>query len=118
MNVTGFAGLLVPGPVTVYTGAGTDFGYGLNSLTDIAAASTTGANIRVVGLLIKDPLSGKSVILARHIDLLTWPGDFSQWSSYPQPESRSSGSGIFCRRTPVHSTESNPISHLPYQHSS
>jgi hypothetical protein len=71
MNVTGFAGLLVPGPVTVYTGAGTDFRYGLNSLTDVAAASTTGANIRVVGLLIKDPLSGKSVILARHIDLLS-----------------------------------------------
>jgi Domain of unknown function (DUF4382)/Domain of unknown function (DUF5666) len=70
MNVTGFAGLLVPGPVTVVTATATDFRDGMSSLTDVSAAATTSANIRVVGLLIKDPVSGKPVILARHIDLL------------------------------------------------
>jgi hypothetical protein len=63
MNINGFAGLLVPGqPVTVYVADGTKFRYGFNSLTDVTA------NIRVVGLLIKDPTSGDSVILARYID--------------------------------------------------
>jgi Domain of unknown function (DUF4382)/Domain of unknown function (DUF5666) len=63
MNINGFAGLLVPGqPVTVYVADGTKFRYGFNSLTDVTA------NIRVVGILIKDPTSGDSVILARYID--------------------------------------------------
>jgi hypothetical protein len=30
----------------------------------------TAGNIRVVGLLVKDPLSGNPVLLARHIDVL------------------------------------------------
>ncbi|MGB9029570.1 MAG: DUF4382 domain-containing protein [Acidobacteriaceae bacterium] len=63
MNINGFAGLLVPGqPVTVYVADGTKFRSGFSSLTDVSA------NIRVVGLLIKDPTSGNSVILARYID--------------------------------------------------
>jgi Domain of unknown function (DUF4382)/Domain of unknown function (DUF5666) len=65
MNINGFAGLLVPGqPVTVYTGAGTRFRDGFNSVADVSSAT----HIRVVGLLIKDPTSGDSVILARYID--------------------------------------------------
>lgn len=65
MNINGFAGLLVPGqPVTVYTGMGTKFRDGLNSTSDVSSAT----NIRVVGLLIKDPTSGNSVILARYVD--------------------------------------------------
>jgi hypothetical protein len=65
MNINGFAGLLVPGqPVTVYTGPGTKFRYGFNALADVDSST----NIRVVGLLIKDPTSGDSVILARYID--------------------------------------------------
>ena len=70
MTINGFAGLLVPGPVTVVTSGSTDFRNGLNSLTDVAAAATTQSNIRVVGLLIKDPTTGNPVLLARHIDLL------------------------------------------------
>lgn len=65
MNINGFAGLLVPGqPVTVYTSSGTKFRDGFNSTDDLSSAT----NIRVVGLLIKDPTSGKSVIVARYID--------------------------------------------------
>ena len=65
MNVNGFAGLLIPGqPVTVYTGAGTKFRSGFNSIGDVSSAT----DIRVVGLLIKDPTSGDSVILARYVD--------------------------------------------------
>jgi hypothetical protein len=66
MNVSGFAGLLVTNPVTVYVGGGTDFRNGLTSMSGLPTAG----NIRVVGLLVKDPLSGNPVLLARHIDLL------------------------------------------------
>jgi hypothetical protein len=65
MNIAGFAGLLVPNqPVTVYTGPGTRFRLGLNTIADVNSA----VKIRVVGLLIKDPTSGNSVLLARYID--------------------------------------------------
>ena len=65
MNINGFAGLLVPGqPVTVHVASGTKYRDGLNALGDVSSST----NIRVVGLLIKDPLSGTSVILARYID--------------------------------------------------
>ena len=63
MNVTGFAGLLVPGPVTVYTDGAT---YRLG-FTNVSSISSN-ASIRVVGLLIKDPVSGNPVILAHYID--------------------------------------------------
>ena len=65
MNVTGFAGLLVPGTVTVYAGDAV-FRNGLNNVTDASNA----ASIRVVGLLIKNPTSGQPVILAHYVDLL------------------------------------------------
>ena len=64
ITVNGFAGLLVSNPVTVYVAPATDFRDGLTSMSGLPTAS----NIRVVGLLIKDPLSGNPVILARHID--------------------------------------------------
>ena len=66
MNINGFAGLLVSNPVTVYIGAGTDFRDGLSSMSGLPTAG----NIRVVGLLVKDPLSGNPVLLARHVDQL------------------------------------------------
>jgi hypothetical protein len=66
MNVNGFAGLLVSNPVTVYVGGGGDFRDGLGSMSSLPAAS----NIRVVGLLVKDPVSGNPVLLARHTDQL------------------------------------------------
>jgi hypothetical protein len=67
MNVTGFAGLLVSNPITVVLDSNTDFRDGLTSMSGLPTAS----NIRVVGLLIKDPVTGTPVLLARHVDLLT-----------------------------------------------
>jgi Domain of unknown function (DUF4382)/Domain of unknown function (DUF5666) len=64
MNVTGFAGLLIPQTVTVYTSSVTTYRFGFGSLGDVSGAT----NIRVVGLLIKDPTSGNTVLLARYID--------------------------------------------------
>lgn len=64
MNVTGFAGLLIPETVTVYTSSVTSFRDGFNGLGDVDGAT----NVRVVGLLIKDPTSGEPVILARYVD--------------------------------------------------
>jgi len=66
LNVTGFAGQLIPETVTVYTDDGTLFRDGLGGLSDVS--STT--NLRVVGLLIKDPTSGDAVLLARYVDEL------------------------------------------------
>lgn len=64
MNVTGFAGQLVPGPVTVYVVNGTKY---RNGPTDLADVSTL-TNIRVVGLLIKNPVGGQPVLLAHYVD--------------------------------------------------
>lgn len=64
MQVTGLAGLLIPQTVTVYTQAGTSFRDGFGGLSDVGTATS----VRVVGLLIKDPISGQSVILARYVD--------------------------------------------------
>ncbi len=66
LNINGFAGLLVPGPVTVYVSSATTFRKGIASISDLPST----ANLRVVGLLIKDPSSGKPVLLARHVDKL------------------------------------------------
>jgi len=65
MNVTGFAGLLVPGPVTVYVDGAT-YRMGLTDVNSLSSATS----IRVVGLLIKDPVSGDPVILAHYIDAM------------------------------------------------
>lgn len=66
MNVTGFAGLLVPGPVTVYTGASTSYRDGVNGLGDL----TDSDHVRVVGLLLKDQSSGQLILLAHYVDLM------------------------------------------------
>jgi hypothetical protein len=63
MQVSGFAGQLIPETVTVYLG-NCDFRYGLGAFGDL----TDGAKIRVVGLLLKNPTNGNVVLLARHID--------------------------------------------------
>jgi len=64
MQVNGFAGVLIPETITVYLGSACDFRYGLGAFTDLA----DGANIRVVGLLLKNPTTGQVVLLARHVD--------------------------------------------------
>lgn len=66
MNVTGFAGQLVPGVVTVYTGGVTQFRNGLTGIDDLGAST----NVRVVGLLIKDQSSRQLVLLAHYVDPL------------------------------------------------
>jgi len=67
MQVNGFAGVLIPETVTVYVGSGTTFRDGLTGLSSV----TSGASVRVVGLLIKDPTSGNAVILAHYVDGLS-----------------------------------------------
>jgi hypothetical protein len=64
MQVNGFAGVLIPQNVTVYLGGHSDFRYGMGAFSALA----DGANIRVVGLLLKNPTTGQIVLLARHVD--------------------------------------------------
>lgn len=64
MQVTGFAGVLIPTPITVYIGDATDFRDGFTSVSDVPAS----VRIRVVGLLLKNPTNGNVVLLARHVD--------------------------------------------------
>lgn len=64
IQVNGFAGVLIPQTVTVYITDRTTFRDGFNSLSDIGDND----NVRVVGLLLKDPTSGQSVIVGRYID--------------------------------------------------
>lgn len=66
MNVDGFAGLLVPGTVTVYVGGPTQYRDGLTGMSDL----TSSAHIRVVGVLLKDQSSGQLVLLAHYVDAL------------------------------------------------
>ena len=66
MQVNGFAGLLIPQTVTVYVSNITAFRSGLAAFSSVAAST----NVRVVGLLVKDPTSGNTVLLARYVDLL------------------------------------------------
>jgi hypothetical protein len=64
MQVNGFAGVLIPETITVYLGGNSDFRYGLGAFSDI----NDNLNLRVVGLLLKNPTTGQVVLLARHVD--------------------------------------------------
>ncbi len=64
MQVTGFAGVVVPSTVTVYLGPACDFRYGFGAFSDLS----DGVSVRVVGLLLKNQSNGNLVLLARHID--------------------------------------------------
>jgi len=66
MQVNGFAGLLIPQTVTVYVSSDTAYRDGFTALSSV----TSSASARVVGLLVKDPVSGQTVLLARYVDLL------------------------------------------------
>jgi len=68
MQVKGFAGVLIPETITVYLGGKCDFRYGMGAFTDL----TDGANIRVVGLLLKNPTNGQVILWARHVDGLNF----------------------------------------------
>ena len=64
MTVNGFAGVLIPQTVTVYTATPTSYRNGFSGLGDVSSAT----NVRVVGLLLMDPTSGDTVLLARYVD--------------------------------------------------
>jgi hypothetical protein len=66
MQVTDFAGLLIPETVTVYTDNKTTFRDTLVSLSDVPSAT----HIRVVGLFLKNPTNGNAILLARYVDEL------------------------------------------------
>jgi hypothetical protein len=67
MQVNGFAGLLVPQTVTVYVAGPTVFRDGFTGLGSVGS----GAKVRVVGLLLKDPISGQTVLLAHYVDSMS-----------------------------------------------
>ena len=64
MQVNGFAGVLIPETVTVYIANNTTFRNGLTNLASVQG------NVRVVGLLLKDPVSGNAILLAHYVDAL------------------------------------------------
>ncbi len=64
MQVNGFAGVLIPQTVTVYTTPSCSFRDGWTAIADVA----DGANVRVVGLLLKDPTSGNTVLVGHYVD--------------------------------------------------
>ncbi len=64
-NSNGLAGILFNGPVTVYVTPFTKFGGGLTSLEDLTNNPTN--PLRVVGVVLKDPISGQPVVVARSV---------------------------------------------------
>jgi hypothetical protein len=68
MQITGFAGQVVPSTVTVYLGPDCDFRFGFGAFSDLS----NGTKVRVVGLLLKNSTNGNLVLLARHIDGLSF----------------------------------------------
>jgi hypothetical protein len=66
MQVNGFAGLLIPQTVTVYIANNCQFRNGLTQLSDVSTAT----NVRVVGLLLKNPVNGNTVLVGHYVDEL------------------------------------------------
>lgn len=64
MQVKGFAGLLIPQTVTVYIADNCEFRDGFAQLGDVSAAT----NVRVVGLLLKNPTNGNTVLIGHYVD--------------------------------------------------
>jgi hypothetical protein len=68
-NSNGLAGVLFNGPVVVYTTPFTVFKGGLTGLSGLTGG--TALPLRVVGLVLKDPISGQPVFVAHSVELLT-----------------------------------------------
>jgi Domain of unknown function (DUF4382) len=64
-NSNGLAGVLFNGPVTVYVTPFTRFGGGLTSLQDLTNNPTN--PLRVIGVVLKDPISAQPVFVARSV---------------------------------------------------
>jgi Domain of unknown function (DUF4382) len=68
-NSNGVAGVLYNGPITVYCTPFTKFKGGLTGLGSIAG--TSALDLRVVGLVLRDPISGQPVFVAHSVEQLT-----------------------------------------------
>jgi hypothetical protein len=68
-NSNGLAGVLFNGPVTVYVTPFTMWGGGLTGLSDLTSNPTN--PLRVVGVVLKDPISGQPVFVARSVTELS-----------------------------------------------
>lgn len=68
-NSNGLAGVLFNGPITVYTTPFTRWRGGLSSLADLSGTSPL--KLRVVGLVLKDPVSSQPVFVARGVEELS-----------------------------------------------
>jgi hypothetical protein len=66
MQINGFAGILVLQTVTVYIAGPTVFRNGLTAMSSVQNSE----NVRVVGPLLKDPISGQTVLLAHYVDAM------------------------------------------------
>jgi len=64
----GLAGVLFNGPVTVYVTPFTRFFGGLNGLSDLQGSNPI--EVRVVGIVLKDPISSQPVFVARSVEKL------------------------------------------------
>jgi hypothetical protein len=67
-NSNGLAGVLFDGPVTVFVTPFTRFGGGLTGIGDLTG--NTAIKLRVVGLVLKDPISSQPVFVARGVEEL------------------------------------------------
>jgi hypothetical protein len=67
-NSNGVAGVFFNGPVTVYCTPFTHFKGGLTGLSSLTG--TPAINLRVVGLVVKDPISGQPVFVAHSVEQL------------------------------------------------
>jgi hypothetical protein len=68
-NSDGVAGVLFNGPITVYCTPFTKFKGGLTGLSSLTG--TVAINLRVIGLVVKDPISGQPVFVAHSVEQLT-----------------------------------------------
>jgi hypothetical protein len=68
-NSDGVAGVLFNGPATVYCTPSTKFKGGLTGLSSLTG--TTPLNLRVIGLVVKDPISGQAVFVARSVEQMS-----------------------------------------------
>lgn len=67
-NSNGLGGVLFNGPITVYTTPVTTYLGGLNGLSDLSGGAAI--NIRVVGLVLRNPNTGQPVFVARSVEEL------------------------------------------------
>jgi hypothetical protein len=66
MKVDGFAGQLIPQTINVYLTDWSVFRDGYTGIHEIAG----GDLVRVVGLLIKNPINGETILIGRYVDAL------------------------------------------------